>query len=303
MRRVAPRDVLVGLAAFLVVAAVMTHLLSARGFATSWPADTTTTSTARGASFTDPATLAQRRDATLVRRRSVTRTPASTADVDSLQVSTSTTTPDGSVVARSRWLAGQRRVTGEAVDSVFNTQLVATFDGSGDAVEKQSTLRGVRGVLMRFPRDTQPRSYRRWDPETRRTGTAVFERRERLGGAEVLRFRQRGSTSPATGRGTATTSDTTLWVRPEVGAVVRATTRVVVRTLPDGTTSLDATFEDDPGSVRRASDRVDRAVGTYRLTAQAVPAAALALGLLAAAAAVVEGRTRRLSRRMSRRAL
>jgi hypothetical protein len=286
------RDLLVGIATFLVVAAVIMHLAAKNRFAAVWPVqDVTTRSTAVGASYQDPTALEQRDDVTLVRRRSVA--PLSTAgpDTDSLLVSTSTLAPDGTVLARARFLVAQRRVTGTAVDSWINTQRKASFNSSGDSVERQQPLRAVEGVLARFPRGTRPDTHRRWDPETGRAGKAVFERRARLADADVLVFRQRQAPAADADTGTSVASETLLWVRPEVGAVVKTSTHVVVRRASSGQVTLDARFVDDAASVRRASSQVDRAVARSHVVGTVVPAGVLAIGVIAALAAVLEART------------
>jgi len=298
------RDVLVALATFLVVGGVLTHVVVAERFAVTWPvADVVTTSRSVDSTLLDPQTLKTRTGVVLDRRRTVIPTVAAVPGADAYVVSTSTA-DDGKVVSRQRWAVVQEPETGTAIDSSANAERVTTFGPSGDAVEGQRQLRDVGGVVTRFPRDTQALSYARYDPETRRTGEATFVRRTRLAGSDVLEFRQvedPRTSSDAEAPGAWVSSDTTLWVRPEVGAVVKTSTRVV-ETTPDGlATMLDARFVDDAASIGRSSAAADRAVDSHRLRGSIIPGAALILGALAALAALVEGRASWPAWRLQRR--
>nr|WP_255669878.1 porin PorA family protein [Aeromicrobium wangtongii] len=283
------RDALVGVTAFALVMAAMLYVLAEQRFAGSWPtADRTVVATADDASYLDLVDGTQRQ-ATLKRQRTVRRTFSTVPGADAVLVSTNTVTADGDVVSRQRWTAAQRRFTGSAVDSTANVEKFASFNESGDAVEEDRQLRGVRGILVRFPRDTQPVTYRRWDPETRQTGEAVFLRTERLHGAEVLVFRQVEKAS-TDADGTSTRSDTTLWVRPEVGGVVKTASHVVVRASADGQPTLDARFVDSASSVRQASRDVDREMVRQRVRSTVLPGMAVLVGILAGVATVIMGR-------------
>lgn len=297
------RDVLVGLAAFLLVGGGLMHVVVAERFATTWPvADVVTTSRSTESTVFDLRTLETRTGVVLNRRRTVIPAVAAVPGADAYVVST-TTTDDGRTVSRQRWVAAQETVTGSGIDSSANAERVATLDSSGDAVEGQRHLPGVGGVVTRFPRGTRAHSYDRFDPETRRTGEATFVRRTRVAGHEVLEFRQVEAARAGSGGdapGAWVSSDTTLWVRPEVGAVVKTSTRVV-ETDAEGVTTLDARFVDDAASVVRSSAVVDRVVARHRLRGSIVPGVAVVLGAMLALAAVVEGRTGWLARRMRRR--
>jgi len=294
------RDALIAVAAFLIVMAVLTYIVVAQRFVGSWPvSDTVITSTAASSTYLDPADLDVQRDAQLTRRRNVNRTVSAVPGADAYVVSTSTITADDRVVRRQRWAAVQDPATGSAIDSPANAERITTFNGSGDGVESQRRLPSVQGQLLRFPRDTEARSYRRWDPETRRTGDATFVRQTRLAGADVLVFRQVETAGPsASDDGAVISSDTTLWVRPEVGGVVKTSTQVTVTARGSGTPTLEARFVDDADSIRRASAAVDRAVDRDRLHRLVIPGVTLLAGILAAFAAVLEGRTGRLEGRL-----
>ena len=282
------RDLLVAVATFLIVAAIMVHVLAAQRFAASWPtANTTTTSIDSSATFLDPLTL-ETREATLTRRRSVVGVDSLVKGTDAVLVSTTIVDTAGSVVLRQRWSAVRERFSGAAIDSPANIEKVTSFNGSGDAVEGERRLVDVQGTLIRFPRNTQPVTYRRWDPETSRSGMARFVRRDRLAGKDVLVFQQ-AEIAPFAGAEARTESETTIWVRPEVGGVVKTDTHLTVRA-SGGVIILDANFVDSATSVIRASTEVDRVVARVRLIGEVIPIGVLVLGVVTGIAAALEGR-------------
>jgi hypothetical protein len=289
--RTGPRDLAAGAASFLVVLAVLLHVLVGSQLARTVPTDRTVTrSTAAGATVLVPGELVPRRDVSLTRTRRVDPTPAPVADVDAYVVSTSTRLADGTFAGRDRWAGVQEQVTGRVVESPVNSELVTTLDANGSSVEERRPLRGMSGVLLRFPRDTPARDQTRWDPVARTVGVARFVDEAQVDGKRVLVLEQR---SGATDDGVQTAADTTLWVRPETGAVVKEDVRVVVRAA-DGTVVLDARFVDDDASVRRASAAVDRAADREHVLGTIVPAMILVLGIMGALVAVLVGRTGRL---------
>lgn len=285
--------------AFLVVGAVLTHLLLADRFAETVPdTDVRTRSVSVDAAVLDPTTGQVDTGVELERTRSVALAGSPAPGLDTYVVSTSVQRPDGTFVARQRWSAVQQPVTGLAVQSAFNSELVTRFDASGSSVESRRPLRSLEGLLLRFGRGTDAVDQLRWDPSTGTAGVAEFVRRTTLAGRDVLEFRQRGEGRSAGASGAVSAvSDTTLWVRPETGTVVRERLRVVNR-LPDGTVALDATFEDLPADVRAASRRVDMAVGRRTLGTVAAPAVILGLGIVALVVAGLEGRSGRVSGRV-----
>jgi hypothetical protein len=287
------REVAIAVAAFFVVLSVVSHGVADRLFVPVWPrSDEQVDAVARDAVVLDPVTGRQLSGVTLHRRRSVALRPRPVADVSSVLVSTSTSTSDGEVVDRRRWSALYRDRTGVAVRSPLNSEKVVRADASGDQVEVSRPLPDLRGQLIRFPRSTPAEDLVRWDPETARSSRAVLVGRGSVAGRDVLRFRQRTSVRDGERR---TTSETTLQVRPEVGAVVR-TTHHVVTTIGAGSTAtvvLDATFVDDPADVRAISRQVDDAVRTHRWFDVVGPAIGLAAGALAAVVALLEDRRRR----------
>jgi hypothetical protein len=277
------REIAIALATFFVVVSVSSHLLADRLFAPSWPrSDERVDATARDAVVLDPVTGRQLSGVTLHRRRSVALRPRLFDEATQVLVSTSTVTADGQVLARQRWSAVYRDRTGTALDSAVNSEKIARADASGNQVEVSRPLPRMRGQVIRFPRSTPSRDVVRWDPETSRSSTAAFTGTSTVDGRDVLVFRQRSTLREGERR---TTSDTTVAVRPEVGAVVRTSSdvRTTVGTGATETVVLDATFVDDPADVRTLSRRVDAAVRTHRWFDVIGPA----LGLLASAAAAV----------------
>ncbi len=295
------RDLMVAIGAFLVVSAVLTRVLVSDAFAETVPSSTTVTrATAEGATVLDARTGRVDTGVALARTTRVAPVSPPAPGLDAYIVSTSVQRSDQTFVSRHRWSAVQQPVTGVAIASPFNTEQVTRFDANGNTAEVRRPLRTLGGVVLRFGRDTAPVDQPRWDPTTGTVAVAAFVRRTTLAGSEVLEFRQRG-----TGRASGTTgdlsaeSDTTVWVRPETGAVVKQEERLVVR-LATGQVALDASFIDDPRDVQAASDRVDRLVRARAVTAVAAPATILLLGVLFLVAAGVEGSQRRLTRRWRR---
>lgn len=287
--------------AFLIVGAVLIHVMLVGRFAETVPdEDTRTRSVAVDATVLDPSTGKVDTGVRLERTRSVAGAGSPAPDLDTYVVSTSVQRTDGTFVARERWSAVQQPVAGRAVDSAFNSELVTRFDANGNSVESRRPLRSLEGVLLRFGRDTRPVDQLRWDPSTGTAGVAEFVGRSTLAGREVLEFRQRGEGRSASASGeVSAASETTLWVRPETGAVVRERLRVVNR-LPDGTVALDATFDDVAADVREASRKVDDAVGRRTRTTVAAPAVILVLGIVVLVVAGLEGRSGRVSGRVRR---
>ena len=287
------REIAIALAAFFVVLSVVSHVVADRLFVPVWPrSDEQVDAVARDAVVLDPVTGRQLSGVTLHRRRSVVLRPRPLASTSYVLVSTSTSTSDGQVVDRRRWSALYRDRTGVAVRSPLDSEKIVRADASGDQVEVNRPLPDLRGQLIRFPRSTPTEDLVRWDPETSRSSAAVLVGRGTVAGKDVLTFRQRTSVREGERR---TTSETTLHVRPEVGAVVR-TTHHVVTTIGTGaavTVAIDATFVDDPADVRAISRQVDDAVRTHRWFDVVGPAIGLLAGALAAAAALLEGRRRR----------
>lgn len=288
------REIAIALATFFVIVSVASHLVADSLFAQVWPrSDERVDAVARDAVVLDRVTGRQLVGVTLDQRRSVVLRPRFLADSTEVLVSTSTSTADGQVVARRRWSALYGDRTGTAIDSPLNSEKIVRADASGNQVEISRPLTAMRGQVIRFPRSTPARDLVRWDPETGRSSKARFAGRSTLDDHDVLVFRQRTTLREGERR---TTSVTTLWVRPEVGAVVR-TSHDVLTTIGTGgsaTVVLDATFVDDPSDVRALSRRVDAAVRTHRWFEVVGPALGLLASSVAAAVALLGRNTWRI---------
>lgn len=285
------REIAIAVASFFAVVSVSSHLLADRLFAQAWPrSDEQVDAVARDAVVLDPVTGRRLSDVTLHRRRSVVLRPSPVDGATQVLVSSSITAGDGQVVARQRWTALYRDRTGTAIDSPLSSEKVVRADSSGNQVEISRPLTSMRGQVIRFPRSTPARDLVRWDPETGRSSTARFSGRSTVDGREVLEFRQRTALREGERR---TTSTTTLWVRPEVGAVVRTSNRVrtTIGTGVAQTVILDARFVDEPSDAGLLSQRVDVAVRTHRWFDVIGPALGLLVSSVAAALALRGRRT------------
>lgn len=290
------REIAIGLAAFLAVGALMAYVLAGRFFAPMWPTeDEVVRSVATDATVFDSTTAEQLVGVTLERRRTIVLRPTIVNGAGEVLVSTSTTTEAGEIVSRQRWTGLKDDLTGEALSSPINSEKVTRLNGSGDAVEVSQPLPQMKGQLVRFPRHTPARDFLRWDPETDTASDAVFQRKASVDGRKVLVFRQQATMREGQ---RSTRSETTLWVRPEVGAVVRSSTHVTTRLGggADSTVVLDATFVDDPRDVRAVSKQVDGLVDEYRWQRTYGPAAALLVSVAAAVLALLDGSRRRSKR-------
>lgn len=294
--RPARRDVAIAVSAFLLVGAALVHVLAGTVFVPVWPkADERVRSVARDATVLDTTTGRQATGVTLERRRTVVARPSVVDGSSYYLVSTSTQTAAGRLVARQRWAGVQDARSGEAIPSPLNAEKTVRLDESGDAVEVNRALPGMSGQLLRLPRDTPERDVVRWDPETTTASVARFERRTTLLDRDVLVFRQVATFREGQ---RSTRSDTTVWVRPEVGAVVRTRTHLLTRVGSGATATvvMDATFVDDPRDVRAASGRVDDAVTDQRRLRVDGPLVALLASMLTAVVAACEERRARRSR-------
>lgn len=258
------REIAIAFAAFFAVGAFMLFVLADTLFVAQWPPDgQVVNSVATNASYLDPSTGQNVTGATLRRVQTAVLRPAIVSGTDQVLVSTSVTAPGGKNLSRQRWVGLQNTRTGRVTVSPLNTAKKSQFNASGDAVETSQQLSGMKGQLMRFPRRTPEADFVRWDPETGTAGDAVFEREQVVAGHRTLVFAQLASSR--TGAHT-TRSDTKLWVRPEVGAVVKSSTHITIQWADRARTEtiLDATFEDDADDVRSMSARVDAMVDNYR---------------------------------------
>lgn len=296
--RVQRRDLWVALASFCLVGAVLVHVLAAPAIARTWPVGTgTTTMVAADGRAVLPGTTLEARRATLVRTTTVRQLGAGFVPrgTTAYEVSVDTRGADDAVVGRERRIVTQLDPDGTAVVTPANREQVTTFNASGDSVLTYRPLDRIAGQVLRFPRDTPAVDRMLWDPETGRAWLATYEGSTTTGGRRTLEFRQR---IPATrvsdpdGAGTSTVRvDRTVWVRPEVGAVVdeRLDVEHTRRVGDKDRVLLDARFRTRAADVAAASSRVDDVVRQSRWLLLVGPAVLLVLGMLALVAAV--GRT------------
>lgn len=280
------RDLLIGVATFMLVGAGTVHLLVPPVLVAQWPLETVRTrAVAEAATVLDPVTLRTDVDAMLVQVRVVSPAPVGEGDDVAYTVSSSTRNADGTVVLRERWTGVQGAPDGAVVPSPLDSELRTVTTSSGDALERSSPLPDMAGQLLRFPPGDQDRSWRRWDPATRTSSAAVRAAAGPQVPDGVVVVRQRVPATPVeSGSSTTVASDTELWVRPLLGAVVRTRSHVVVRT--GEVVLLDATFVDDDASVAAATSAVRTRESLVRVWTLLVPGALLVAGLLALLGAV-----------------
>lgn len=281
------REIAIGAAAFFAVGAVMLFILADSLFVAQWPQDDHVVhSVAMNAHYLDPSTGQTIVDATLHREQTAVLRPAIVAGTDQVLVSTSISAPDGQNLSRQRWVGLQNTRTGKVTVSPLNTAKTTQFNASGDSVETSQQLPAMKGQLLRFPRRTPAADFVRWDPETSMAGDAVFEREQHIDGRRTLVFRQRASSRSGA---QLTRSDTMMWVRPEIGAVVKSSTHLTIQRVDRVRTEtiLDATFEDVTDDVLAMSGRVDDMVHGYRWLHVYGPLCALLVSAMAVVVAFV----------------
>lgn len=295
--RVQRRDLWVALASFCIVGAVLVRVLSAPLIARTWPVGTETiTMVATGGLAVVPGTDLEARRADLVRTTTVRQLGAGFVPrgTTAYQISVDTRGADDVVVARERRVVTQLEPDGTAVATPVNRAEGEEFNASGDAVLKNRPLDRIAGQVLRFPPDTPTVDRMLWDPETGRAWPASYEGSTTRSGRRTLEFRQRVPAvtvpDPDGAGGTSTVSvDRTVWVRPEIGAIVDERLQIE-RTRHVGGTErvlLGADFRTRPADVTAAGSRVDDVVRQSTWLLVVGPAVLLLLGMLAVAAAVV----------------
>lgn len=307
----ATRNFLIAAVAFCLVGAVLARTLSSDIFAQSWPAhEQSTTSIALDARVLVTETSRELTGSTVVRIETVKpRSPGLLAEgVDVYGVSVRVNGPGGIAISRAQRVVSQIRSEGTAARSATNIKTIEELNSSGDEVQRDVSLTGISGQVLRFPKSTRRATYEVWDPETGRSwpaeyvGTAVVE------GKRSYVFRQRvPSTVIGTVRSRSTASspvsvkiDRTIWVRPEIGAIVRSKLHIT-KWIDDGNDQVmtfDATFEDKPEDVRRESAAVDQVIERAKWFADLLPLTLVAVGIMLALIAIVrEGSGNRSSSR------
>lgn len=195
--------------------------------------------------------------------------------------------PEGQAFYRQAYNAFVRNSTLSSTDSLLEADVeAASIDGlSGQATnccgdylledpnDEQGEPIRHRGLVFKFPFDTQRRNYEFWDADIKATATARFERTERIDGLLTYRFVQPvadeaiarqdvpgalvGSDQPFVTADRVYATVRTLWVEPATGAIVKGAEDVDQRLVgPDGTTApvIKGRLEYDRATVARLVD-------------------------------------------------
>jgi len=165
-----------------------------------------------------------------------------------------------------------------------------------------------QGLTLKFPFDTEKTTYQFWDGPAQRALPAVFTRTETLNGVGVYRFEQRigpldvgdqeipgtlagEPDTPSVQTNIVYTNLKTLWVEPTTGIIVKAQQDATqVLETPGGEqvlTLIDGVLTYDDATVRENADDAASGANRLRLLGTILPIAAVALGLIAAAAGLV----------------
>jgi hypothetical protein len=158
-----------------------------------------------------------------------------------------------------------------------------------------------QGLTLKFPFDTQKRSYEFWDGPANRATPARFTREEEIQGVKVYRFEQRierltvgtqeipGSLAGDPEAASVPTSIVysnvkTLWVEPTTGIIVKAqqdANQVLETTGGEQVlTLIDAVLTYDDATVDRNADDAADGASQLRLLGTILPVGALVLGLV-----------------------
>jgi hypothetical protein len=164
------------------------------------------------------------------------------------------------------------------------------------------------GLTLKFPFNTQKRTYSFWDTTARQAFPATYTGTERIQGLDVYRFEQRFSNvrlatvqvSGAQARqpDVATVPATimysnlkTLWVEPRTGRIVKAGQDVTQILQTDAGVAVLTAFKGqlvyDDNTVRGNADEARTAASKLRIIQWTLPIAALVLGIVLIAAGVV----------------
>ncbi len=164
------------------------------------------------------------------------------------------------------------------------------------------------GLTLKFPFNTQKRTYSFWDTTARQAFPATYTGTERIQGLDVYRFEQRFSNvrlatvqvSGAQARqpDVATVPATimysnlkTLWVEPRTGRIVKAGQDVTQILQTDAGVAVLTAFKGqlvyDDNTVRGNADDARTAASQLRMIQWTLPIAGLVLGVVLIAAGVV----------------
>jgi hypothetical protein len=165
-----------------------------------------------------------------------------------------------------------------------------------------------QGLTLKFPFGTEKTTYQFWDGPAGRALPAVFTREETINGVDVYRFEQRidrldvgDQDIPGTLAGDPDTPSVqtniiysnlkTIWVEPTTGIIVKAQQDATQVLETQGgeqvLTLIDAVLTYDEATVEKNADDAASGANRLRLLGTILPAAALLLGLIAAAAGLV----------------
>lgn len=308
------RDFLIAMAAFFFVAAFLTRTLGINEFAQSWPSrDKSTTSIAADARATSMGTAIVQKQTTLVRTEDVkVQNRGSGAEgVDIYGVTVRVNAPNDVAVSREQRIVSQFRSSGSAASSGININITGELNSSGDELQHDVPFAGMAGQVLRFPKKTHRETYQLWNSDTDRSWPAEFVRTENVDGKPTFVFRQRVPRTlvGAVGSKSTTSSpisvavDRTMWVRPEIGAIVRNQLHST-KWIGEGSTqivTLDATFVDKSADVRRESAAVDRAVTRTNWLVAWAPLMLAVIGVFALFAIVLVGSGKRILMRQKNR--
>lgn len=264
--------VLIGLGAFLLVAAVLAAFW-APGQLERTPLDTdSTTRLEGGGQKLNPAT-GEVEDIT-VKATSISRVDSerSTDDAVVFVSTTCAVLADGGDVPDCVAGTDSRLVSASTEVFVTDRHTGASIDGS-DLVEG-ADYEPREGLVNKWPFNAEKQDYLYWDNMLGRAVVAEFVDTERIEGLETYEFHVLVDEEPAEvvdGVEGRYSMDKTLWIDPRTGAIIRQTQHEV-RKLADGDTILDLelafTDEQVKGNAADAKDngsRLDLVTGTVPL--------------------------------------
>jgi hypothetical protein len=145
------------------------------------------------------------------------------------------------------------------------------------------------GLTNKWPFDVQKKTYPFWDDTLATSVPATYAASETVDGLKTYRF---DVAVPATDaevvdgvQGNYQT-DKSIWIEPRTGAIIKQTQHEV-RTLPNGDPLLDLDLTYTPSTVKAAVDDADTNVSSLRLLTVIIPIVGLVLGLLCLAAGIL----------------
>lgn len=138
------------------------------------------------------------------------------------------------------------------------------------------------GLINKFPFNVEKKTYPYWDGVLDSTVPAAYAGTEKLQGLTTYRFDVDVPSTPAEvldGVQGLYTQDKSIWVEPRTGSIVKQT-QDETRTLPNGDPLLALDIEYTPQSVTKAVDDAGSKASSLRLLTGILPIVGLVLGLL-----------------------